>query len=81
MEHQLHYFAGQEAFPPPLPNHLCPSYSPALTTMEQFAADLLRMDEEHLLHRKPSGPEISSPFPDDELSSDYTVWGTMRTCL
>ncbi|RYN71706.1 hypothetical protein AA0117_g9220 [Alternaria alternata] len=106
MEHQQHYFAGQEAFPPPLPNHLCPSYSPALTTMEQFTADLLRMDEEHLKHRKPSTPEtpstpevpspseipsvpeVPSPsrkpseitfFPDDELPSDYTLWGTMRT--
>ncbi|CAN9093039.1 unnamed protein product [Alternaria alternata] len=115
MEHQQHYFAGQEAFPPPLPNHLCPSYSPALTTMEQFTADLLRMDEEHLKHRKPSTPgipstpetpstpEVLSPsetpstpevpsssrkpsssseitfFPEDELPSDYTLWGTMRT--
>ncbi|RYN91602.1 hypothetical protein AA0120_g5576 [Alternaria tenuissima] len=103
MEHQQHYFAGQEAFPPPLPNHLCPSYSPALTTMEQFTADLLRMDEEHLKHRKPSTPgipstpetpstpEVPSPsrkpsssseitfFPEDELPSDYTLWGTMRT--
>ncbi|CAG5139722.1 uncharacterized protein ALTATR162_LOCUS552 [Alternaria atra] len=79
MEHQLHYFAGQEAFPPPLPNHLSPEYSPALTMIEQFAADLLRMDEEHLQHRKQSAPEIPSPFPDDDQTSDYTLFGKMRT--
>lgn len=79
MDHQLLHCASQEAFPPAMPNHLSPEYSPAFTMMEQFAADLLRMDEEHLHHREQAAPEIPSPFPDDDQPSDYTLFGKMRT--
>lgn len=73
-----HSYAGHEAFPPPLPNHLSSEYSPALSMMQQFHADLLRMDEEHLQHRNQTVAEMSSPFPDDEPLSD-TILGRMRT--
>ncbi|KNG49875.1 hypothetical protein DDE82_001579 [Stemphylium lycopersici] len=73
------YYASQEAFPPPLPNHLNSDYSPALAMMQQFHADLLRMDEEHLQHRDQAAPEILSPFPDDDQPSNFTIIGRMRT--
>lgn len=80
MDFQHHYYAGQEAFPPPLPNHLSSDYSPALSIMQQFHADLVRMDEEHLQHRDQATPpsEVSSPFPDDEPLPD-TILGRVRT--
>ncbi|KAF5845769.1 hypothetical protein GGP41_009596 [Bipolaris sorokiniana] len=72
MDFQHPYYAGQEAFPPPLPNHLSSDYSPALSIMQQFHADLLRMDEEHLQHRDQtaSTSEVTSPFSDDEPLPD-----------
>ena len=73
-----HSYAGQEAFPPPLPNHLSSEYSPALSMMEQFHADLLRMDEEHLQHRNQPVLEAPSPFPDDGPLPD-TIFGRVRT--
>jgi hypothetical protein len=79
MEHRLHYSASQEAYPPPLQNFLSPEYSPPLSMMEQFAADLLRMDEDHLLHREQAVSEVPSPFPEDELPSDPTLFGKVRT--
>ncbi|KAI4925287.1 hypothetical protein J4E85_007165 [Alternaria conjuncta] len=81
MRPQLYYSASQEAVPPPLNNFLSPEFAPALTVMEQFEADLLRMDEEHLQHRERAVPEVPSPspFPDDGLSSDSTLFGRVRT--
>ncbi|KAH6865965.1 hypothetical protein BKA58DRAFT_442733 [Alternaria rosae] len=79
MRPQLHYSASQEAVPPPLQNFLSPEFAPALTVMEQFEADLLRMDEEHLQHRERATPEVPSPFPDDGLPSDSTLFGRVRT--
>ncbi|RMZ74462.1 hypothetical protein GMOD_00003506 [Pyrenophora seminiperda CCB06] len=74
-----HFSASQEAFPPPLPNHLSPDYSPALTMMQQFQADLLRMDEEHLQRRDSPSSEIPSPFPDDDQTQGYGFYTKMRT--
>ncbi|KAI4942790.1 hypothetical protein J4E91_009709 [Alternaria rosae] len=80
MRPQLHYSASQEAVPPPLQNFLSPEFAPALTVMEQFEADLLRMDEEHLQHRERATPEVPSPFPDDGLPSDSTLFGRSLSC-
>ncbi|CAA9956715.1 hypothetical protein PTMSG1_00323 [Pyrenophora teres f. maculata] len=74
-----HSCGSQEAFPPPLPNHLSPEYSPALTMMQQFHADLLRMDEEHLQHRDQRTCEIPSPFPDDDQVQGHGFYTKMRT--
>jgi hypothetical protein len=74
-----HSYAGQEAFPPPLPNHLSSEYSPVLSTMEQFHADLLRMDEEHLQHRDQPVSDVPSPFPDDDEPLPDTILGRVRT--
>ncbi|EOA91623.1 uncharacterized protein SETTUDRAFT_162285 [Exserohilum turcica Et28A] len=78
------YGTHQEAFPPPLPNHLSAEYSPALSMMQQFHADLLRMDEEHLQHRTQAAVEIASPCPcpfpdDDDQPPSDTLLGRMRT--
>ncbi|KAF1831764.1 hypothetical protein BDW02DRAFT_480717, partial [Decorospora gaudefroyi] len=42
----------QQAFPPPLPNHLSADYSPALAMMQSWQADVLRIDKEHLRKRQ-----------------------------